>query len=69
MYEVNNCLCGSGKHHRNLYDGYGIYLCKVCDDCERKKLNIYRSDIMERYDADELIESDDDWFASWGRNV
>jgi hypothetical protein len=54
----NNCSCGSGKHHHNLYDGYGIYLCKACDACEQRKLNAYRDDIMERYDADEDIDSD-----------
>lgn len=61
MNEENRCGCGSGKHHRNAYDGYGIYLCKVCDDCEKRKLNSYRSDIMERYDADEDIEPDGYW--------
>jgi hypothetical protein len=54
----NECRCGSGKQHRNAYDGYGIYLCKVCDECENKKLSAYRSDIMDRYDADEPIDSD-----------
>ena len=58
----DKCNCGSGKYHRNIYDGYGIYLCKVCDDCEKRNLSRYRSDIMEHYDADEDIESDDpDW--------
>jgi hypothetical protein len=59
------CTCGSEKHHRNLYDGYGIYLCKVCDDCEHNKLNNYRSDIMDRYDTCENIESDGDWDGHW----
>jgi len=58
-----NCNCGSNKLHRSLYDGYGIYLCKVCDDCEKKKLNNYRSDIMDRYDTDEDIDSD--WDGHW----
>jgi ribosomal protein L37AE/L43A len=58
-YPDNRCQCGSGKYHRNAYDGYGIYLCKVCDDCEKKKINTYRSDIFECYDCDEPIESDD----------
>jgi len=59
MNEQNRCHCGSGKYHRNLYDGYGIYLCKACDECENRKLNSYRSDIMDRYDTDEDIEPDD----------
>ncbi len=59
------CTCGSGKHHRNLYDGYGIYLCKVCDDCEQAKLNNYRSDIMDRYDTYEDVEPDGDWDGYW----
>ena len=59
MNEQNRCHCGSGKYHRNLYDGYGIYLCKACDECENRKLNSYRSDIMDRYDTEEDIEPDD----------
>ena len=60
----NQCLCGSGKQHHETYDGYGIYLCKVCDDCENLKMSNYRSDINERYDCDEQIESDD-WDGHW----
>jgi hypothetical protein len=52
----DNCTCGSNKRFRNLYDGYGIYLCKVCDDCEDEKRSKYRPDIFERYDADEDID-------------
>lgn len=63
MNEENRCKCGSGKYHRNLYDGYGIYLCKACDECENRKLNSYRSDIMDRYETDENIESD--WDGHW----
>lgn len=65
MSEHYNCACGSGKYHRNLYDGYGIFLCKVCDDCVTKKVYSYRSDIMERYDADDEIEPDGDWDGYW----
>ena len=65
MNEENRCSCGSGKHHRNLYDGYGIFLRKVCDDCITKKVYTYRSDIMERYDTDDQIEPDGDWDGYW----
>ena len=54
--ELDDCACGSGKRFRNLYDGYDIYLCKVCDDCEEEKRSKYRPDIFERYDADEPID-------------
>lgn len=38
-------------------DGYGIELCRVCDDCEPIKLERYRPDVRERYDTDEAIEA------------
>jgi len=56
---VMPCTCGSGLTRRRLYDGYGIFLCYACDACEPLKLSTYRSDIMERYDADEPIEPQD----------
>jgi len=58
MEEYNNCTCGSGLESRIIYDGYGIYLCKVCKSCEDEKLSKYRKDIFERYDCDEDIEDD-----------
>lgn len=52
----DHCDCGSKKRFRNLYDGYNIFLCKVCDKCEEEKKSKYRSDIFERYDCDEDID-------------
>ncbi len=40
------------------YDGYGIYLCRVCDKCEKEKLSRFRSDIRDRYETDDQIEED-----------
>ena len=40
------------------YDGYGIFLCYVCPDCEDEKMSHFRSDINERYECDEPIEED-----------
>lgn len=61
LNEINkdvNCNCGSEKISYWVNDGYGIPLCKVCEDCEAEKLKGYRSDIMECYECDELIEAD-----------
>jgi len=52
----DHCDCGSNKRFRNLYDGYNIFLCKVCDKCEAEKKSKYRSDIFERYECDEDID-------------
>lgn len=52
------CNCGSGKYRYPLYDGYGIFLCYVCEKCEKQKLKEFRSDIMECYQTDEPIEED-----------
>jgi hypothetical protein len=41
-----------------VYDGYGIPLALVCYKCESQKLSKYRSDIMDRYNADEDIDGD-----------
>jgi hypothetical protein len=54
----NKCSCGSGKDKYPIYDGYRIFLCYVCEDCEENKLGTYRPDIMERYETDEQIEDD-----------
>jgi len=52
------CDCGSGKDRWPEYDGYGIFLCYVCENCEQEKMNTYRSDIKEQYECDEQIEED-----------
>jgi len=49
------CGCGSGLFRYPLNDGYGIFLCYVCNDCKDEKLKRYRPDIMERYQCDEPI--------------
>ena len=41
-------------------DGYGIPLALVCKDCRAEKMSHYRSDIQERYETDEQIESEEE---------
>ena len=38
------------------YDGHGIPLCRVCDQCRSAKLSRYRPDIQDQYDVDEPID-------------
>lgn len=52
------CSCGSGLTRRELKDGYGIFMCFVCDKCEKTRRSDFRLDIGTRYDTDEQIESD-----------
>jgi len=59
MPALTLCHCGSGKERRALYDGYGIFLTYVCDDCYETKRSKYRADIFEQYEADEPIEPED----------
>lgn len=52
-----------------INDGHGIPLAVVCDSCEAQVLSSFRSDIMERYECDEPIEPEDDYFRGgqgWG---
>lgn len=58
-HENNNCSCGSNLPPHNLYDGYGIFLRRVCDKCEEDALSGFRKDIFERYECDEAIEPED----------
>ncbi len=58
MISAQECNCGSGEYKYPEYDGYGIFLCYVCDECRDKKLKGYRKDIFERYETDEQIEDD-----------
>ena len=56
------CNCGSGKETWWVYDGRGILLCSVCEDCEKEKLSHYRPEILDYYDentVDEPIEPED----------
>lgn len=52
MEIINACDCGSNLTAQAVYDGYGIYLCRVCPVCREKRLARYRSDIFERYTTD-----------------
>ena len=54
----NTCTCESGLQSERLYDGHGIYLCRVCPACESDKLSRFRPDIFEQYECDEPIDSD-----------
>ncbi len=42
------------------YDARGLYLCRVCDKCEKVKLSGYRSDVLTnpQYWHDEPIDED-----------
>ena len=55
---ARECDCGSGEYSWPEYDGYGIYLCRVCEKCEQEKMSKYRSDIFEIYECDERIDDD-----------
>jgi hypothetical protein len=48
------CDCGSGLTRRALNDGYGVFLCDICDACERDRLERYRDHLTEH--TDEPIE-------------
>jgi hypothetical protein len=52
------CPCGSGLEPEEQVDGYGIFLCYTCEQCEKKKLAGFRPDIFTQYDTDEQIEDD-----------
>ena len=56
---MDKCQCGSGLDRRALHDGYGIFLCYVCDKCQDEKLRGYRRDIFTHYHAEEPIEPDE----------
>jgi len=52
------CTCGSGERREAQYDGHGIFLCYTCEKCYARKMQGYRSDIFERYEADEPIDEE-----------
>jgi hypothetical protein len=56
MPRLTCCPCGSGEYPEAQFDGYGIFMCYTCVECEKKKMSKWRSDIHERYDADEPID-------------
>lgn len=57
---MRECPCGSGKDSWELLDARGIYVSRVCEDCEEEKKSHYRPEIFEdsSYEIDEPIESD-----------
>jgi hypothetical protein len=62
-------FCKDGEKSNNetwwAYDGRGIPLCKVCEDCEGEKLSKYRPEVLGHYteaDVDEAIESEDNGY-------
>ena len=58
MPRLQKCPCGSGEYPTAQYDGYNIFLCYTCPQCEQEKMGGYRRDIYTRYDTDEPIEED-----------
>jgi len=52
------CDCNSGRYRFPLNDGYGIFMCYVCDKCIDRKIKKFRPDIFERYQTFEQIEDD-----------
>jgi hypothetical protein len=53
-----DCPCGSGLPAEEQRDGYDIFLCYTCSQCEKEKLAKFRPDIFTRYETDEQIEDD-----------
>ena len=49
MHRIGTCPCGSGLEYFKLRDGYGAFLCIVCEACKAETLSRIRPDIMERY--------------------
>jgi hypothetical protein len=52
----DECQCGSGRSSFAIYDGYGIFLGRVCEECEHELVKKFRKDIFENYDCDEPID-------------
>lgn len=41
----------------DIYDGNGIFLCRICEKCESEKLSKYRKEIIEKpYTRDDVLE-------------
>ena len=55
---VQECPCGSGLWPDQQYDGYNIFLCYTCEQCEKAKMARYRPDIHTHYECDEPIEEE-----------
>jgi len=56
-----NCLCGSDLIPNWEYDGNGIPLCKVCDECRDEQMSKYRVEIVSApYDQSQVDEQIDE---------
>jgi hypothetical protein len=55
------CNCGSGLPSCAEYDARGIYLTRVCEQCQAEKLSHFRPDVLTDpdYPTDEPIEEDE----------
>lgn len=62
-YQSKNrlCRCGSLKYPYELRDARGIFVSRVCFDCESEVRSRYRPEIFEdmNYEANEPIEPDE----------
>ena len=58
-FAMKRCSCGSGLEREAQFDGYGIFLTFTCEKCYKDKMSKFRSDIFERYPAQEPIEPED----------
>ena len=58
---ITFCTCGSKKWSWIEFDARGIYLCRVCEDCEKRKLGVYRDEVLinPAYEVDEPIEPEE----------
>lgn len=64
MSQPHACVGGYESYEPSWWarDAQGIALCRVCDRCEREKLEQYRPEILTGYDqgdVDEPIEPED----------
>ena len=59
-FDSNLCNCGSGEPKYAEYDGNGIFITYVCDECRAEKIRGYRPEILDgpytQADVDEQIE-------------
>lgn len=57
---MRKCNCGSGEYGTEIYDARGIYVCIVCNACEREKRSRYRPEIFTdfNYETDETGDGD-----------
>ena len=58
---LEECPCGSGEYPEAVHDARGIFVSYVCEQCRKRKLRGYRSDIFtdSAYWADERIEEEE----------